>query len=471
MDPTSAQDPGDDPKLGYTQALIYGKDLARLYTQEKAKRRDLQLANQKLEAILGTAPNGLAVLDETMTIVETNPCFEAFVERNGNCVGQSVADVLPSDDLVAALETASQDGQGLAEVEVNLVIEPMTRTLHVIGAPLSAGNQRGWVVSLHDITERKRLEGLKEEFVNIAAHELRTPLAIILGYTTVLREELEDSDDSVTTSAVDSIIKAADQLRMVINELVGFAAAKSRSSGEVGVDRFDIWKVVQDAVGSVRHHANLNSVSVVVEAGVEPLPVHGDRVILAQAFGHLLDNAVKFNQPGGQVRVRATKTDGETIVEIEDTGIGIPLTDLDRIFDKFYQVEGHMTRAAGGLGMGLAIAKRGVELHGGSITVESALGQGSCFRVTLPQSIEQTSISTQTRLETAHQQTLAFGHDLARAFVTQQALVQRLNRASALSSKLLDLLEQPALIGANGELASLLDEVRSLAQQLADEET
>jgi hypothetical protein len=167
--------------------------------------------------------------------------------------------------------------------------------------------------------------------------------------------------------------------------------------------------------------------------------------------------------------VRANQAKGETVLEIEDTGMGIPLTDLDKIFDLFYQVEGHMTRAQGGLGLGLAIAQRGVELHGGHISVDSSLNRGSCFRVVLPPSAEQSPIAPQTRLETAHQQTLAFGRDLAHAFAARQAMARRLNHVSALGSQLLARLEQLSLRGAGEELASSLDEACALACQLVDE--
>ena len=453
--------------LGYKQALIYGKDLARLYTLEKAKRHDLELANQKLQAILETAPNGLAVLDESMIILETNPRFEALVEQNNNCVGRCLSDVLPSEELVASLQATFETGQRFAEVEVTLA-SPINRTVHVNCAPLSAGGQVGWVISLHDITERKRLEGLREEFINIAAHELRTPLAIILGYASVLREDMESSEDVVVLTALEAIVKAADRLTLVIDELVSFAAAKSRSTKDIGADRFDLWKVIHHATHSVTHQANLKNVDILVEGNTQPVIVTGDRVILAQVIGHLLDNAVKFNRPGGQVRVRATQSSAETSIEIEDTGMGIPLTDLNKIFDLFYQVEGHMARAQGGLGLGLAIAQRGVELHGGHITAESTLGQGSRFTITLPLSVEQIPISLQTRLDTAHQQTLAYGRDLARAFATQQALTQRLHHVSALAGLLLAHLEKPPLVAANEELGPLLGEARMLARQLID---
>ena len=457
----------DAADLGYAQALKYGQDLARLYTREKAKRRDLELANQKLQAILETAPNGLAVLDETMTIVETNPRFEALVEQKGNCLGRRLTDVLPSQELDATLEISFREGTRFAEVEVALG-KPLNRTLHVVGAPLSAGDYRGWVVSLHDLTERKRLEGLKEEFINIAAHELRTPLAIILGYTSVLRENMQDSDDPLAITSLDAVIRSASRLKMVINEIVEFAAAKSRSTDDVSIDSFDLWQVVEHVVNSISHQAGYKNVKMTVQAAAGPLMVTGDRVILAQSIGHLLENAVKFNRREGQVYVRAAQENNLTVLEIEDTGIGIPHADLEKIFDMFYQVEEHMTRAEGGLGMGLAIAKRGVELHGGQISVESTLGKGSCFRVTLPTSSTPTPIPLQNRLDSAHQQTLAYGHDLARIFAAQQTLTRRLHRISQLSDELLGRLEQLPAAATAEEKDALLDAARTLARQLAE---
>jgi two-component system phosphate regulon sensor histidine kinase PhoR len=468
LDADKVVESGNNVDLSYMQALRYGQDLAHLYTREKAKRRELELANQKLQAILSTAPNGLAMLDETMTIVEANPRFEALVEQDGGCIGRSLNDVFLSDEPAATLKRASREGKHFAEVEVTLS-RPINRTLHAIGAHLAAGDQRGWAISLHDITERKRLESLKEEFINIAAHELRTPLAVILGYATILCEGIQDSEGTVTVAALDAIIRAGNQLAMVIGELVGFAAANSTSPDEVGGDRFDLWEVIQCAADSITYQANLTNVSILVEDGDEPLMVNGDRVILAQAIGHLLDNAVKFNRPDGQVRVRAKRVRDEAIVEIEDTGIGIPRAELGKIFDMFYQVEEHMTRAEGGLGIGLSIAQRGVELHGGRITADSTLGQGSCFRVILPLSVERILISAQTRLDTAHQQTLAYGRDLARAFAKQQALARRLDHVSKLGDQLLTCLEQLFLAGANEEIPPLLEEARALAHQLIDE--
>ncbi|MDW8070591.1 MAG: ATP-binding protein, partial [Anaerolineae bacterium] len=124
------------------------------------------------------------------------------------------------------------------------------------------------------------------------------------------------------------------------------------------------------------------------------------------------------------------------ILEIEDTGVGIPTAEQDKIFDMFYQVEGHMTRRQGGLGMGLAIAKRAVELHGGHIEVSSTMGKGSCFRAVLPAVLKESPPPLRAQMEIAHQQTLAYGQDLARAFVAQRTLTQRLRHVAQMCREL-----------------------------------
>ncbi len=427
-------------EMAHAQALKYGQDLVRIYNQEKAKRQELELTNQKLNAIWTTAPNGLAVLDERLHIIQTNPRFEILLEQQEQCIGHYLGEVIPSKELSAALITAAREETPFANIEVSIT-DPMERTLQITGAPLYAGDQRGWVVSLHDLTERKRLEGLKEEFIDIAAHELRTPLAIILGFASVLREDIETHDE-MTAAPIDAIVQAANRLKMIINELVEFATTRSDSGAALETEHFDLWEVIEHAIGSVSHQANRANVAIVTEATYEQSTmVSGDRVIIAQALGHILENAIKFNKPQGTVYVRAMQSEENTIMEIEDTGIGIPATQLGNIFEMFYQVEEHMTRARGGLGMGLSIARRGIELHGGSITVTSSLDQGSCFRITLPLKLEPVSISTQERLDAAHKLTLAYGRDIARASVAQQHLNQRLQRVQRLSQELLSSLE------------------------------
>lgn len=453
---SSPSDRLDDAEMAYAQAKRYSQDLVRIYKEERAKRLELEIANQKLNAIWTTAPNGLAVLDEQMRVVQANPRFEALVEMVDSCGGRHLAELLPSANLAVHLVRAAQDGTPFRNVEVNLA-RSTPRTLQVTGASLVAGAQRAWVISLFDLTERKRLEGLKEEFIDIAAHELRTPLAIILGFASVLSEDLAELQDQDALAPIEAIVGAANRLKMIINELVEFAAAKSRTAGQAA-DQFDLWKTIEHAVSTLSHQASQAGVEIVIHTSGQPLLAGGDRVIVAQALAHLLENAIKYNRPGGRVQVRAFQKDSETVVEIEDTGVGIPAAEVERIFDMFYQVEEHMTRAQGGLGMGLSIARRAIELHGGHITVSSAVGQGSCFRVVLPPATQQPGILPEVRLDTAHQQMLAYGRDLARAFTTERALAKRLRQVSQMGQQL-----DAALAGGR------IEEARRLAVLITQE--
>ena len=152
-----------------------------------------------------------------MRIVQANPRFELSVEPGGACVGCYLTDLLPSSRLASTLVSAARDGTPFANIEVCLS-RPTNRTVQVTGAALAAGEQRGWVISLSDLTEHKRLEGLKEEFIDIAAHELRTPLAIILGFASVLSEDLAESQDASALAPIEAIVGAANRLKMIINE-------------------------------------------------------------------------------------------------------------------------------------------------------------------------------------------------------------------------------------------------------------
>jgi len=446
----------DEAEMAYAQAKRYGEDLVRIYQQERARRQELEVANQKLRIVWATAPNGLAVLDEQMVVVQANPHFEALVERR-NCVGCHLSELIPSEQLTTALLTAVEQHVPLVNVEVTLSLPSHQRTIHVIGAPLVVGAQQGWVISLFDLTERKRLEKLKEEFIDIAAHELRTPLAIILGFAGVLSEELADIPDSTISESVQAIVSAANRLKMVVNQLVDFAAVRS-STPEETTDRFDLNHLIEQAVRAVSYQANQTEIKIVVQPSGRPLLLSGDRIMLTQAIGHLLDNAIKFNRPGGAVYVRAFQEDEQTVLEIEDTGVGIPVAEQERIFDVFYQVEAHMTRRQAGLGMGLAIAKRAIELHGGRIEVSSTVGKGSCFRAVLPPASEQALPSPRAQMEIAHQQTLAYGQDLARAFIAQRSLAQRLRRVAQMCQELEQLAQSGDLPG-----------VRVLTQRIAQE--
>lgn len=463
-----------DAELAYAQARAYGKDLARLYAAEKARRRELELTTQKLQAIFDTAPNSLGVIDNDLNVMEANPRFLALFQQTPACIGRPLSEFLPVDGLLAAMEAVRNGSVDLADVEIE-VTEPVLRSLLVNLAPLN--NEQGWVLIFHDLTERKRLEGLKDEFVNIAAHELRTPLAGVMGFVGVLQEELRQTNDPMMANLTDLILQSTERLRGIIDELVDFAATQRSTPHHLHIADIDLSRLLQKSVDLLQQKIEAKEINCHLDLPEETLVVRGDQFIMGDVIYQLLSNAIIFNKPGGEILVRAYTTypdegspageDRVTLIEIADTGIGIPSTDLEKIFDRFYQVEEHLTRGFGGLGLGLTIARRGIEQHGGELTVTSQLGQGSTFKVSLPPLAQLQDVSIDSRLDVAHQQMLTYAKDMAQAVASQRRVSKKLDQVQELTAVLIEKLEQLRTDDQSlGEDRDLLNQLQKIGQEL-----
>jgi signal transduction histidine kinase len=370
-------------KLSQKQAVLYGRDLQRIYQAEKARRETLEAISRRMQAVFDSMTGGLLLIGDDLRIMDANPAFCALIEREVNAiVGQPVSAVLPASDLSSLLEEAAGEEGSTANGEIELT-EPLPRTLLATISRVEAGKSTGWVVVLNDITAWKRTENLKAEFIGIASHELRTPLAIIMGYVSILEEELADRLNATEQEFLTSIVGSGERLTRIVDELVQFAEAEG---GEVRFTELviDLQEIAHEAISAIEAGVREKGIEVREEFPPQRAQVQGDRKMLLAVLRHLLENAVNFGQPEGKITVVISEKDDFYQVDVKDTGIGIPQVELPRIFDKFYQVEEHMTRRLGGLGLGLSIAKRAVELHGGEIWAESALDQGSTFSFTLP---------------------------------------------------------------------------------------
>lgn len=227
----------------YAQAKKYGEELNELYKREKARRQEVETTTQKLQAIFDTAPNAFALVDNQLNIVDVNPRFLILFETDKTCLGQSLAIFLPIEPLVETMRCQETISAALGRVELD-ISEPVPRTILVTFAPLS--NNQGWVLILHDLTERKRLEGLKEEFINIAAHELRTPLAGVIGFVGVLQEELKDSGNPMAENLMDLILQSTQRLKIIIDELVSFAATRRGANENLHIGNIDLnWLITK----------------------------------------------------------------------------------------------------------------------------------------------------------------------------------------------------------------------------------
>lgn len=227
--------------------------------------------------------------------------------------------------------------------------------------------------------ELNELDHMKSEFIAIAAHELRTPLSLILGYATFLREDASGH----AREQMEVVLQSAMRLRSLIDDMVNL---RQVDSGEavLELEQFALQDLIKAGLQEISYIAEAKEQAFMLNMPEEPILVEADRNKMTLVIVNLMSNAVKFTGPGGRLGIRAGTTQEEAWFMVWDTGIGIPTDQLERIFDRFYQVENSLTRRHEGIGLGLSIVKEMVDLHHGRIQVQSQEGKGTAFTVTIP---------------------------------------------------------------------------------------
>lgn len=426
-------------KLAREQALKYGKDLAQIYVAERARREELEIAYQALSAVFASTPDSLIVLNEEHLIQQANLAFSQLVEMpTDELIGQPIGAVLHSYELLHSLNRLIIDSHAPTQIEITIA-EPAKRSLAANIARLSAGGSSGWIIVLHDQTRLKRMENQKAEFINIASHELRTPLTALLGYGHVLHGDLSQPDVVVTEEHriyLDAILRGATRLKRVVDELVQFAKLNGGEVQPTGIIKFKLRDLINDLIAEFRAQAERQQVTIRVDVD-DSLTLQADESLLRMALSQLLSNAIMFNRPGGSVQIEAALIKDQVQISIRDSGIGIPHTELKTIFEPFFQVEDHDTRRTDGLGMGLPLARRAIELLDGKIAVDSRLGMGTTFTLTVPllpspQQVEVNQPAIQqpnqpvpptpeaealrVQLETSQKQSLVYARDMMKLY-------------------------------------------------------
>lgn len=236
--------------------------------------------------------------------------------------------------------------------------------------------------------ELAELERLKSDFIAIASHELRTPLGLILGHATFLRE----LGDAQHAEQLDLIIRNATKLKTIVDNLSSVDNIQN-GAARVRTQQVSLKKIVDEVVFTFQDEAASKNIALTFECDSSPFYLDADESKLSIALSNLVKNGLQFTEPGGHVIVKLQEEPAFYKVSVIDDGIGIPDRDLPRVFERFFQVETHLTRRYGGMGLGLAVAKAMIELHGGRIWAESEAGKGSSFIFVLPreQVVSQTA--------------------------------------------------------------------------------
>ena len=334
---------------------------------------------QRLAAILASTPDAVVVTDRSERVLLVNPAAEAAFGLTGKpVIGRLVAQVLPDPGLVKLLQTNhGQPPTTVGEFQIGA-----GRTLYASASTLigADGSALGRVCVLRDVTHFKELDQMKSEFVATVSHDLRAPLTFMRGYATML--PMVGALNDKQREFGDKIVAGIEQMTVLIDDLLDLG----RIEAGVGLAREPVQMagVIAEVVESLAPHAQSKGVRLHVESPTSLPRLSGDPTLLRQVITNLLDNAIKYTPSGGEVRLRASSDDVDFIFAVVDTGVGIAPADQARLFEKFFRVRQRGSTQVKGSGLGLAIVKSIVERHGGKAWLESKLGKGSTFYVTLP---------------------------------------------------------------------------------------
>ncbi len=343
--------------------------------------RTLTDERNRSTAILGSMVEGVAAVTGDERILFCNLAFEQILELPvGTSQGRTLVEALRQADLIALVRQALSGVEELTgEVEVGTV---RRRNFSVTAAPVRSAGANGAVLVLHDITELRRLERVRRDFVANVSHEFKTPLTAIQGFAeTLLNGALDDKANR--KRFVEIIRDHARRLARLTDDLLKLSRIEAGRL-ELEIRPIRVQALVNGCVETARFNAQARGLNIHVDLEENSPAVRGDGAQLGEVLQNLLDNALQYTPSGGKIDVKARSNGNEVIFTVSDSGIGIPESDLERIFERFYRVDAARSREAGGTGLGLAIARHIVEAHGGRIWVESAIGQGSRFHFSVP---------------------------------------------------------------------------------------
>ncbi len=361
-------------------------DLARTLNETAAHLdssiRTLTEERNQSAAILRSMAEGVAVVGSDQRLIFCNEAFSHVLSISGSgLVGRPIVEAIRQSDL---LESILKALAGNESVRTEFVIGTLrTRSFSVTAAPVRTGGViRGAVMVLHDISEIRRLERARRDFVANVSHEFKTPLTAIQGFAeTLLAGAVEDGENRIRF--LDIIRNNSLRLGRLTDDLLKLSQIEA---GKVQIETraIPVAELIEPCVETARLQAQPRGLMLQADYRQNLPKVKGDLVSLQEVLQNLLDNAVRYTPSGGKVTVRAEAQNGEVVISVSDTGIGIPKADQERIFERFYRVDAARSRELGGTGLGLSIAKHLVEANGGRIEVQSELGKGSTFSIHLP---------------------------------------------------------------------------------------
>ena len=342
--------------------------------------RQVEEERNKLDTLFQHMADGMVAFDSDGMLLQFNAAAEEMLDRKleGSL---RYTDVFP--EVQVRQEDVALDGRS---IEIDYAAGP--RFLKIYFAPIRLGAEgKGLMAVLHDVTEQRKLDDSRREFVANVSHELRTPLTNVRGYAETLMSA-DDIDRDIQMRFLGVISSEADRMTRIVKDLLTLTRLDYNRM-EMHMQRMDLRELGQKAAAAMEGQAKSQGLTLICDLPEEMPAVTGDPERIQQVIINIITNAIKYNKPQGSIAITGGVEGEQVFLRVEDTGIGVPKADLERLFERFYRVDKARSRESGGTGLGLAIAKQIVESHGGRIGFDSEYGKGSIVTLYLPKAKEE----------------------------------------------------------------------------------
>ena len=345
---------------------------------------DLTDKNVQFDAILNSMTNSLVAVDSNLRIILINSVTARIWGLDSSEVlGRKFIEVIRNNQLNEIIHnTITGNQSSVCEISLSMPEEGIFR---VYASPIQSsdgkGSNSGAIITIHDITNLKKLEQIRTEFVSNVTHELKTPLTSIRGFVETLRSGAV-KDPDITAQFLEIIDIEADRLTMLINDILQLSEIENNLS-DTNIGTHNLNSIINEVISILQSSADKRNIKLFADADTR-IKIHANRDRIKQMLINLIENAIKYNVENGSVRIKAVKSEGRLAISVSDTGIGIAEQHYSRIFERFYRVDKGRSRGMGGTGLGLSIVKHIVNLYDGDIRVESEPGKGTRFIVQLP---------------------------------------------------------------------------------------